>query len=254
MTDAGAVLTGAARAPFEPEAVVYLVQPARRNVADLDQLLDAVRTVDGATLFLHTQMPRLRPDTGDDGPVDDLSGWVRGVVQDVTTAERLAFAIAAARPEIDDVRARLVEVLESIPQKTRAEQAAPEGGRLELLRFEVVRVPTGMPATTADELFEALSRCDRTTWFHHLIEEAWLLPGPIPVVEWLKAAGAPRYAELVEREAASGRSVDGLRSRILQRWRRSGIATRLASGDRNARDSREVAGRLARRISGGDRP
>jgi len=244
--------TGTGRPPFEPEAVVYLVQPAGREVANLDELLQAARTADTATLFLHTQMPRLRPETGDDAPVDDLSGWVRGVVQDVATAERMAFAIAAAKPEIEDVRARLVDVLDSIPQKTRIQQAAPEGGRLELLRFEVVRVPTGMSAATPDELFDALSRCDRSTWFHHLIEEAWLLPGPIPLAEWLRAAGARRYADLVESEAASGRSVDGLRSRILQRWRRSGIATRLASGDRATHDSRELAGRLARRISGGD--
>jgi hypothetical protein len=113
-------------------------------------------------------------------------------------------------------------------------------------------------AQTPDELMEALSNSDRITWFHHLIEEAWLRPGPIPIVEWLRAAGSARLADILEREAASGRSVDQVRARTLQRWRRSRIASRLAeaarSGGTDAADAQDAAERLARRIAGRDHP
>jgi len=124
-----------------------------------------------------------------------------------------------------------VRVLEAVPQRARVEHAAPPGGAFVLLRFDGVEVPTGIMAQTPDELMEALSNSDRITWFHHLIEEAWLRPGPIPIVEWLRAAGSARLADILEREAASGRSVDQVRARTLQRCRCAGC--RGASGPPN---------------------
>src|SRR3989442_9360845 len=247
----------AARPPFELRGVVYLLQPAGHAVANLDELLTRIAAADAETIFLHTQMPRLRPHRDGEVPVDDLSGWVRGVVQDAATAERLAFAIQAANAEVADVRAAIVRVLEAVPPRTRVEHAAPPGGALVLLRFDLVEVPTGLAAHTPDELMEALAGSDRITWFHHLIEEAWLRPGPIPMAEWMRAAGAARLADILEREAASGRSVDELRVRALQRWRRSRIAIRVAeaarAGATDAVGAQDAAERLARRIAGRDR-
>lgn len=242
--------------PFELGGVVYLAQPAGRAVRNLDELLTQFVAADRETVFFHTQMPRLRPHTGEDLPVDDLTAWVGSVVQDTATAERLAFAIHAANDEVEDVRAAIVAVLESIPVRSRLEHAAPPGGALVLLRFDVVPVPTGVSAATANELMEALDRADRIVWFHHLIEEAWMLPGPSPITAWLRAAAAPKLADLLERETASGRSVDQIRTRMLQRWRRSHIAARLAAsgrGDDVAADTRDAANRLARRILGAGR-
>jgi hypothetical protein len=244
------------RPPFELSGVVYLAQPAGRAVANLDELLAQFTAADRETVFLHTQMPRLRPHTGEDLPVDDLSAWVGGVVQDTTTAERLAFAMHAANPEVEDVRAAILRVLEAIPARTRLGHAAPVGGALVLLRFDVVTVPTGVVVSTAGELMEALTHADRIVWFHHLVEEAWMLPGPIPVAEWVRAAGSPKLADVLEREAASGRSVDQMRARVLQRWRRSHIASRLAESSRDgdvAAGTREAASLLARRLLGTDR-
>jgi len=241
---------------FPLNGVVYLVQPAGRVVANLEDLLARIAAADPETVFLHTQMPRLAPHADEDLPVDDLSGWVRGVVQDVATAERIRFAIYAANDEIEDVRRAIVRVLESTPG--RASHAAPPGGELALLRFDVVEVATGEAATTPAELMEQLARADRIVWFHHLIEEAWMLPGPTPIAEWLRARGARRLAESFEREAAGGRSVERMRARILQRWRRAGLASRLAERGADEAErasvSREAASRLARRLAGGDPP
>ncbi len=245
------------RPPFELRGVVYLLQPAGHAVANLAELLARILSADPETVFLHTQMPRLRPHRDEEVPVDDLSGWVRGVVQDATTAERLAFAIQAANAEVEDVRAAIVRVLETVPERTREERAAPPGGALVLLRFDLVEVPTGIEARTPDELMEALAASDRITWFHHLIEEAWLRPGPIPMAEWLRGAGATRLADVIEREAASGRSVDEVRVRTVQRWRRSRIASRVAEAARagvaDAAGAHDAAERLVRKIAGRDR-
>jgi len=108
-------------------------------------------------------------------------------------------------------------------------------------------------AYTPDELLDCLASCDRMTWFHHLIEEAWLRAGPIPLVEWLRGQGATRLANMIEREVSSGRSVDEIRSRTLQRWRRSRIAVRVADaareGTMDQASSQDAAEILARRLA-----
>src|SRR5262249_1684756 len=201
-------------------------------------------------------MPRLRPHSGEEAPVDDSPGWVRAVAHDAATPERLAFAIQSANPEVEDVRAAIIKVLESVPQRARAEHEAPPAGALVLLRFDAVEVPTGMVAYTPEELLEGLAASDRTVWFHHLVEEALLEPGPIPIVEWLQSAGAHRLAEMLADEAGNCRSMDGVRARTLQRWRRSRIARRLAETrdvPADAAATQDAAERLARRIAGKDR-
>jgi len=252
------VTAAADLAPFELSGVVYLLQPAGYAVSNLDELLSRIAAADVETVFLHTQMSRLRPHADEAVPVDDLSHWVRSVVHDAATAERLAFAITSASHEVEEVRAAIVRVLEAIPQRARTEHAAPPGGALVLMRFDLVDVPSGVVARTPSELIEALVNSDRITWFHHLIEEAWLRPGPIPITEWLRAAGSPRLADILEREVESSRSVDQVRARTLRRWRRSRIASRLAEaarkGGADPADAQEAAERLARKIAGKDHP
>jgi len=184
---------------------------------------------------------------------------VRGVVQDFATAERLAFAVQSAECDVEHVRASIVRVLEEVPARTRTDHAAPPDGALELLRFDAVQVPTGLVAHDPEEMMDLLARSDRTTWFHHLIEEDWFRPGPAPIIEWMRAAGDHRLGELLEREGMSGRSVDQIRARALGRWRRSRLGTRVmqaGEGDADSRreETREAAGKLARRLVRKARP
>jgi hypothetical protein len=238
---------------FELSSVVYLLQPSGHTVQNLDELLARIKVTDPESIFLHTQMPRLRTHTDDGIPGDEISGWVRGVVQDAATAEKLAFSIQAADNEVESVREAIVKVLDAIPERTRVQHAAPPGGALVFMRFELVEVPTSLVAYTPDELLDCLASCDRMTWFHHLIEEAWLRAGPIPLVEWLRAKGALRLANTIEREVSSGRSVDEIRTRTLQRWRRSRIAVRVADaareGTTDQASSQDAAEILARRLA-----
>ena len=44
-----------------------------------------------------------------------------------------------------------------------------------------------------------------------------LRPGPIPMVEWLRGAGATKRADLLEKEAMGGRSIDDVRALVAPR-------------------------------------
>lgn len=244
---------------FELHGAVYLYQSTGTRAANLDDLLRLIREADAQTLFLHTQMPRLRSSLGEDTPTDDLSAWVSGVVQDREIGERLAFATHTTSPSIEEVRAALVQVLEAVPERTRIERDAPHGGEFEPLRFDAVSVPTGLHVETPEDLVEALGRSDRTVWFHHLIEEPWLSGPGSALVEWVRATGDRKLADALAGEAASGYSVAESRTRILRRWQRSHIGRRVAEasdrgGLERSASGREVVGNLARRLAGRKRP
>jgi len=238
--------------PFALSGAVYLKSSTRRTAANLDELTREVAGAGQATLFWHTQMARLHDPFAEELPWDDLSAWVGGSLQDPETAERLAFAIQSSPTEIEALRGALLDVLESIPARTRSRESAPPGGELCFLAMVRVAVPTGVACASATELVDALSQATADVWFHHLIDEAWLLPGETPLIEWLCVAGAEPMAARLEEDARRGLTARSLRSAAVTRWRRQAAGARLASGVERAgapaeSESRRLAARFARR-------
>jgi len=219
-------------APITLEAAVYLVHPTGRTASNLDELKNLIEGASDDELFFHSQMSRLRHREEDDLAIDDFSGWARGVIQDPQTAERLAFAVQTSPHDPGQLRLTLLEVLGSMSAADRLRHSAPDGGAFIGLVHETVRVPTGSTVEDAGSLIDALAEAHLSAWFHHLIERSWAVPHEDTVAGWLDGCGAPRLGALVEDEAASGRTVAAMRSRVLNYWRRSRIARNIA--DRRA--------------------
>ncbi|MEO5616156.1 MAG: DUF5752 family protein [Candidatus Eisenbacteria bacterium] len=243
--------------PFPLSGAVYLKSPTRRSAAHLDDLTREVAESSGTSLFWHTQMAKLHDPFAEELPWDDLSTWVRGSLQDPETAERIAFAIQSSPTEIESLRANLLDVFESIPAGTRRRTVAPPGGELWLLSLHRAAIPTGVACTRVSELIDHLSTATADVWFHHLIEEAWLLPGETPLIEWMCVAGAEAMANRLEEDVRRGLNVRTLRAAAVGRWRRATAGTRIAAGERKdsgaPSESRQLAARLARRaVRGGE--
>jgi hypothetical protein len=230
---------------FELSGVVHLVRPAGAEVHDLDGLRVALRDVPDRSLFLHTCGRMLRHPGSDELPSDDLSGWVNGVVQDRETAERLTYAAETSGLSATELRAALIQVLEAVPEKQRAEHDAPPGGEFVFLTAESVPVPSGERVTNASELFERLSEADPSVWFFHLIEQPWFEPPESTLFGWLRDRNEGRVADWLEDEAQSGRSLADLRQRALRRWRLRGLGTRIADASLSSENERREAGREA---------
>lgn len=238
--------------PFPLSGAVYLKSPTGARAADLESLTRGVAEASGATLFWHTQMARLHDPVSEEPPWDDLSAWVRAALQEPETAERLAFAIQSSPDEIESLRGRLLDVLESVP--TRGRSTAPPGSELAFLDMRRAPIPTGLEGRSVEELLALLAEAGADVWFHHLIEEAWLLPGETPLIEWLCAAGAEPLAVRLETDARRGLTVHRLRATSLARWRRGGLARRVvaapgATGEADGREARSLVARLARRAA-----
>src|SRR5512140_43523 len=117
-------------AAFELKAVAHLIQPWGRPVRDLAQLRDGIAAAPAEVLFYHTVQYRLRHPGADELPPDDFSAWVGSVTQDAETAERMSFAVQGQNRSAGPVRAALLEVLDSLPEKRRLDRDAPEESAL----------------------------------------------------------------------------------------------------------------------------
>ena len=239
--------------PFELVGVVHLVRPAGIEVHDLEELRQALERVPERSLFHHTAGRLLRHPSSEELPPDDLSGWVAGVVQDRQTAERMSFAVESSG-SAEPMRAALIEVLDSVPQKDRVAHDAPPGGDLVFLTAESVPIPTGDRVHDSRELIERLADADASVWFYHLIEQPWSSPDRAPLDDWLRAQGAARLAEPLFQTARTGRPLEDIRHRVLRRWRFNRLGQRVAAAAGSTEKERLEAGReamsrLVRRIS-----
>jgi hypothetical protein len=105
-----------------------------------------------------------------------------------------------------------------------------------------------------ESAFAALAQAHVATWFHHVVEAAWLDRRGERLSAWLEAVGCPRVAAVVAREAASGRPIAQTRRTVLREWRRGRLGRRLLEAERATADARRNAGReavanLARRLA-----
>lgn len=240
------------REPFELCTVAHLVRPTGRAAHDLETLLAVVSELPAAALFHHTVQYRLREPLGDEAPRDDFSKWVGGVAQDPETAERLAFTIGEHSSSADDVREAIRGVLAAVPERTRKAHDVPEGGELVFLECDSVVLPTGRTVNAPDDLYGALSDADDGVWFYHLIEYPWFHGREGGLLGWIHEQDRA-MADTLAAEGASGQPLEGVRKRVLQRWRRKGLSRRLveATGrpdDVRHAEAREVMRRLARRV------
>src|SRR5205823_1286867 len=94
---------------------------------NLEDLRRGIAECSVTSLFLHAHQHQLRVPAGDELHPGDFNAWVNGVVQDRETAERLSFAIQNRGGSPAELRAALLEVLDSVPGG-RARGHVREGG------------------------------------------------------------------------------------------------------------------------------
>ena len=241
------------REAYELHSVVHLVRPSGVRVRTLEELRAGIAGATAECLFHHALQYQLRDPACHELPPDDLSGWVKGVVQDRETAERLSYAVQNRSASAAELRQGLREVLDALPEPTRATRGAPADGEFVFLAAESVTVPTGVRVNDGGELLGALATADASVWFYHVIEQPWF-PGSGPsAADWLSARGEARLAAWLAESAVSGLPIETARRRLLARWRRSHLGRRLAAAAQSPEgvrreEGRAVVARLVRQI------
>jgi hypothetical protein len=238
---------------YELHSVVHLVRPTGARAGNLEELRAAIADAPERALFFHARHHQLRHPASEEPAQDDFSAWLNGVLQDRETAERVSFAVQNHSEAPEALRGALIEALARVPEGSRQSYAIPSESEFVFLLVESVPLATGVVAATARDLVHALLDADASAWFYHLIEQPWFPEGPT-LEQWLIARDETPMADWLREGANSGRPIEVMRRRLLQRWRRSRIGRRVHEAANAPENTRREAGRatvarLVRRIT-----
>lgn len=243
--------------PFELRAVAHLVQPWGRPAADVEELRQGIAAAPDGVLFQHAIQFPLRHPAAEELPPDDWSAWLGAVVQDGELAERMSFAVQGHLLAPSELRREVLAVLESVPERRRRSQAAPEWSPFVFLRGHAHDYAVGVSVANGGALVEALMGSDPSVWFFHLVGDPWRNHGESSLLHWLELRGESRLASWLRLAAGSGLPIDKARARLFRRWRQSRLGSRLAEAVEAPPDvRREVAratlARMLRRKADGE--
>jgi hypothetical protein len=243
------------REPFELSGITYLIRPWGTPAGDLEQLRQGIASAPDDVLFYHAVQYQLHHPGAEELPPDDFSAWIGGVVQDGETAERMSFAVQGCGPPFDRLRAALLGVLDTMPEKRRLQRDVREDSAFPFMGTTPVRFPTGSLVHDGQELIDALLAADACVWFLHVVHEPWFEGGRVPLLSWLDAVPEPRLADWLAEAATGGLPIDRARTRVSRRWRRSRIGRQVAQAAMTPESERREAAKravvnLVRRRSG----
>lgn len=230
---------------FELCTVVHLIRPWGPPAGNLEQLREGIASAPGEAIFFHAVQYRLRHPAAAELPRDDFSAWIGGVMQDAETAERMSFEVQGAAATPASLRGALLGVLDALPARRRAERRAPEGCAFQPLCAYSLSVPLGTIVRDGGQLVDALMSADAGVWFFHLVEQPFLHEGRAPLLDWLSETRHEKLGRWLREAAGAGLPIDGARTRLQRRWRRSRIGPRVADAMQAPEDGRREAARQA---------
>jgi hypothetical protein len=204
-------------APFEFSTRLTLTKLTGRQAADLAGLLEHLRVVPLSVVFHHThhflvQHQHLNPE-----PPNDFAYWVTNVLQEDWLGERLAAIDTVQFSHLRDLRARLVQVIESHLEQTRALRVAPPGEEFHFMDAVSFTFPTRHRATSLAEFAEQLAAVGVASISFHLFEARLRVESDDnDFSRWLEDQLAEReLADAIRRLDPYTITTEGLRQRLL---------------------------------------
>ena len=204
-------------APFEFWTRLTLTKLTGRRASDLAGLLEHLRAVPLSVVFHHThhflvQHQHLNPE-----PPNDFAYWVSNVLQESWLGERLAAIDTVQFSHLRDLRARLVQVIESYLEQTRELRVAPAGEEFHFMDAVSFTFPTRHRASSLAEFAEQLKVVGVASIGFHLFEARLRVESDDnDVSRWLEEQLREHdLAEAIRRLDPYTITTEGLRQRLL---------------------------------------
>ncbi len=204
-------------APFEFSTRLTLTKLTGRRASDLAGLLEHLRAVPLSVVFHHThhflvQHQHLNPE-----PPNDFAYWVTNVLQESWLGERLAAIDTVQFAHLRDLRARLVQVIESYLEQTRELRVAPAGEEFHFMDAVSFTFPTRHRASSLAEFAEQLRGVGAASIGFHLFEARLRVErDDNDFSRWLEdQLGERELADAIRRLDPYTITTEGLRQRLL---------------------------------------
>lgn len=159
-----------AREPFQFNSGAHLMRIGKEQAANLQELLDAVRTCPDASIFQHTFQTLEEHHFIQKGFSNDFSHWAFAACNEVELAERLASLDIREFTSISALRERLVHIIQSYLQKNPRAATRPAMEPFYLMSADLVVVPTPYVAHNLEEFAEGLRKVSIHSIYYHFID------------------------------------------------------------------------------------
>jgi hypothetical protein len=202
-----------------------LVESTGLRVANLDQLLSALRQVPGASIFHHTHHRFLEHHFRKPVVYNDFAIWTGEVLRERELAERLAGLDLRTFTTIRELREAIISQVEKVPRLNhRWQRDAPPGDDFYFCRSRSFVMSTGVEAAGAADFFRKIPTVSVNSLYFHFLE-ARLRLGRCTndFSQWLTSLGETRLAEAIHALDPYVVTLDELKEEIAEIGRRNGV-------------------------------
>ena len=159
-----------ARSPFYFNSAAHLLRIGREKAANLQELLEALRTCPDSSIFQHTFQTLEEHHFIKEGFSNDFSHWAFAACNEVELAERLAALDVREFTSIATLRERLVRIIEEYLQKNPRAASRTAMEPLYLMASDLVVVPTPYVARNLEEFADGLRKVSIHAIYYHFID------------------------------------------------------------------------------------
>lgn len=162
--------------PFRFRDCSLTILSLGRTARNLRELRAELAAVPAGSLQHHFYDAFLRPSFDDREYRNDFAAWARRMLRDAPLAERLTVVDPLDCADFEDVRDRLIEVIEERLAEDPRHADVPEGMEFRFLRSQLVFFDTGKRAASIRELTEMLPRTTIGSVFYHFVDARFRSP------------------------------------------------------------------------------
>ncbi len=204
--------------PFLFWDCVQLIELTNRTASDLNELLDGIREVPPNSIFLHMHQSFLKYHFFPPEYTNDFSAWVSHHLGDDALAEKFSELDPFDYANIEDLRQRLIKILEEHTRDGIARGRVRQGEEFYFNQSVTIEMLTDLRATNLREFRECLEKIPLTSLYYHIFEARLRLERKTDDFSyWIEdSLGIPELAEKIRRMDPYMYSLEDLRRELIK--------------------------------------
>ena len=172
------------------------------HAQDLREFRDGLRAASLSSIYHHFWERMLRPQFDEPEYNNDFASWAFHSLHQKGLAERLSIVDPTDFPDLEMVRAQLVDIVECRLDESETAPCAAPDQQFSFLRSKLVIFDTGERFTQPEEFAAALPRLTTGSVYYHFIDARWRSEARCDdLTAWLRRCGS-EYCFLCDRLAA----------------------------------------------------
>jgi hypothetical protein len=204
--------------PFAFYTERHLVVLTGRRASNLNELLQHITEVSGASIFYHNHYADVMHHRERPRVYNDFAYWVSHALQDQQLGERLAAIDLLTLTSIKALRETIMSTIrEHLAASRPALRPCAPGDEFHFCEAESFIMSTGMVAHDLPEFFAQLEQVSSSSLHFHFFESRLRLERPTnDFSQWLRARGEARLAKKIDNLNPYEMTLDELRGRIVR--------------------------------------